>query len=257
MRLRQVCVVAPSLAPAVEEIREVLGLMEGHRDEGVAMWGLENRVMPVGHEFLEVVAPTREGTAAGRYLEKRGGAGGYMVILQVEEGLFHRRRITGKGVRTVFTADREPDIWITQYHPSDCGGIFLEIDSVNPEFDHLEPECPWPPAGAGWLDQVQTAMTDHICAVTLQSDDPGPMAVLWSDLLDHPVFDHERFWQMKLQNAAIRFQPCEDHRGAGIESVDIVVNDLDGVLEAAERRGTRTGERQVELSGMRVNLISR
>ncbi|MBD3648791.1 MAG: hypothetical protein HUJ31_15370, partial [Pseudomonadales bacterium] len=139
MRLRQVCLVVPELKPAVDALCDVLGLMEGHRDEGVAMWGLENRVMTLGHDFLEVVAPTREGTAAGRYLEKRRGAGGYMVILQAEEGLFHRKRITEKGVRTVFTADRDPDIWITQYHPADCGGVFLELDSVNPELDHLAP----------------------------------------------------------------------------------------------------------------------
>jgi len=37
--------------------------------------GLHNFLMPVGSNFLEVVAPSREGTAGGRYLDRRGGDG--------------------------------------------------------------------------------------------------------------------------------------------------------------------------------------
>ncbi len=40
--------------------------------------------MPVGKNFLEVVAPIREGTAGGRDLKRRGGDGVYMVITQVD-----------------------------------------------------------------------------------------------------------------------------------------------------------------------------
>ena len=45
--------------------------------QGSAEFGLENTLMPVGRNFLEVVAPIQEGTAAGRYLDRRGGNGGY------------------------------------------------------------------------------------------------------------------------------------------------------------------------------------
>lgn len=255
MRLRQICLVAPALEPAVAELREVLGLASGYRDEGVAVWGLENIVMPLGYNFLEVVAPTRPDTAAGRYLDKRGGAGGYMVILQAEEGLAYRKRLTDQGTRTVFIADREPDIWITQYHPSDCGGVLLEIDSVNPRYDHLTADCPWPPAGAHWEENVRTDVTDHYHAVNLQSDDPRQMASLWSDLLDHPVFDHESYWQIKLQNALIRFTYPKDERGPGIESFDVAMNDRHQALETADRLGLLAGENQVSACGTRINLL--
>ena len=52
---------------------------------GVEKYGLVNALMPIGNSFLEVVAPTREGTAAGRCLERRDGEGGYMVILECDD----------------------------------------------------------------------------------------------------------------------------------------------------------------------------
>ena len=36
------------------------------RDPGVAAFGLQNAVMPIGRTFLEVVSPVQEGTTAGR-----------------------------------------------------------------------------------------------------------------------------------------------------------------------------------------------
>lgn len=254
MRLRQICLVAPDLQPAVSELQQVLGLDGGYKDDGVATWGLENLVMPLGYNFLEVVAPIRPGTSAGRYLDKRG-AGGYMVILQAEEGLVHRKRLTERGIRTVFTADRETDIWITQYHPADCGGVMLEIDSVDPRYDHLTPDCPWPPAGNHWREAVQTDVADHFLGVNLQSERAGEMASLWSDLLDLPVFNHESYWEIKLQNAVIRFTGLTDGRGPGIESVDVSMNDQGRALKTADQLGLLTGESQVTISGMKINLI--
>ena len=61
LRMRQICLVARSLAPVVEEIRSVLGLEVCHRDPGVGKFGLENALFPVGDGYLEVVAPVRDG----------------------------------------------------------------------------------------------------------------------------------------------------------------------------------------------------
>ena len=62
IRMRQICLVARSLAPVVDELRAGLGLEVCHRDPGVGKYGLENALFPVGDGFLEVVAPVREGT---------------------------------------------------------------------------------------------------------------------------------------------------------------------------------------------------
>ena len=53
-------------------------------DKGVGVFGLENSLLPVGSNFLEVVAPVKDNTAAGRFLKRRKGDGGYMVICQCD-----------------------------------------------------------------------------------------------------------------------------------------------------------------------------
>lgn len=80
LRLRQICLAAATLEPAVRAIEQVLGLAVCYRDPNVARFGLENAVFPIGTSFLEVVAPTRPDTAAGRFLERSAGRGAYMVI---------------------------------------------------------------------------------------------------------------------------------------------------------------------------------
>jgi len=85
MRLRQIALVAKDLAAARADISAVLGIDYAFDDPGVGKYGLRNAVFPIGDTFLEVVSPKEPGTTAGRLLEKRGGDGGYMVILQVDD----------------------------------------------------------------------------------------------------------------------------------------------------------------------------
>src|SRR5271157_5338023 len=85
VRLRQAVLVAADLEPAATMLREGLGLLEPFRDPGVGEFGLENVVFALGDCFLEVVSPTRPDTAAGRYLARHGGDGGYMVIFDLED----------------------------------------------------------------------------------------------------------------------------------------------------------------------------
>src|SRR5262245_59780328 len=99
MHIRQVALVASALEPVVADLCAVFGLEVAFRYPGVAVFGLHNAVMPVGMQFLEVVSPTREDTTAGRFLARRGGDGGYMVILQTDDLAADRRRLATLGVR--------------------------------------------------------------------------------------------------------------------------------------------------------------
>ena len=85
LRLRQICLVARELKPVEEQLNKVLGINVCFRDPGVAFFGLENALFPIGNQLLEVVAPVEENTAGGRYLDRRGGDGGYMVITQCDD----------------------------------------------------------------------------------------------------------------------------------------------------------------------------
>ena len=79
IQLRQICLVGEYLQPVVEDLTTILGINVCYIDPDVAEFGLENSLMPIGRNFLEVVAPIKANTAAGRYLARRKGDGGYMV----------------------------------------------------------------------------------------------------------------------------------------------------------------------------------
>jgi hypothetical protein len=52
----------------------------------------------------------------------------------------------------------------------------------------------------------------------------------------------------------VRFVPCTDGRPEGLGGIDLACADKAGILAAAEARGAVTGDDQVSLCGMRINL---
>jgi hypothetical protein len=157
IRLRQICLVATELAPVEEALCDVLGIKVCHRDPGVGKFGLENALFPIGNQLLEVVAPTEPNTAGGRYLDRRGGDGGYMWITQCDSHPPRKQHVADMGIRTVL--DRDTDTYtIMQLHPADTGGTFFEIDEQKGPNAH-DADGPWFPAGDNWkngqvLDRV-------------------------------------------------------------------------------------------------------
>ena len=104
LRLRQVCLVAADLAREAEAIKAIFGLEECYRDPNVARYGLENVLFPVGTDFIEIVAPTRPDTAAGRFLARHGGRHGYMVIMDCDDPEARQRHCASDRRQ-----DRQPD----------------------------------------------------------------------------------------------------------------------------------------------------
>ena len=76
---------ARELEPVVARLRSELRLGEPFADPGVGYFGLHNAVFALGDTFMEVVSPVRDGTAAGRLLDRRGADCGYMVMFQVDD----------------------------------------------------------------------------------------------------------------------------------------------------------------------------
>jgi len=125
MWLRQVALVAHDLEPVVAELEAVLGLQVAFRDPGVAIFGLVNAVMPVGGEFLEVVQPVKDDASALRYLHRRGGDAGYMLIFEVADALAHRERVLALGARQIAAMDKR--YVFTHFHPADFGGVLTSM----------------------------------------------------------------------------------------------------------------------------------
>jgi hypothetical protein len=176
VRLRQVALVAADLPAVVGALHDAFGLEVAFRDPGVAAFGRENAVLPVGDQFVEVVAPTRSGTAAGRQLERLGGDGGYMVIGHTDDHPALRARLEQLGVRTVIDTDHD-GYRILQLHPQDTGGSFLELD-FQPGGE--DPSGPWMPAGPSWQELRHTEVVSGIAGVTVQTRDPSATAARWA-----------------------------------------------------------------------------
>ena len=58
--LRQICLVAEKLQPALDDLKAALGIEVCYVDPHVEIFGLENSLLPVGTGFIEVVAPVVE-----------------------------------------------------------------------------------------------------------------------------------------------------------------------------------------------------
>jgi glyoxalase-like protein len=247
MRLRQVAFVARDLEPVVADLCAVLGIEIAFRDPGVRAFGLHNAVMPIGDTFLEVVSPLEPNTTAGRFLERRGGDGGYMVILQCDDLDAERARLATLGVRIVWSTDLDNARTI-HLHPRDIGGAIVSLDAMVP------PES-WRWAGPRWRECVHTDVVSEITGVELQSDDPLALAERWSRVLNRPVArTPSGTVRIVLDRGAIRFVTASDGRGEGVSAIDVAVRDRERLVAAARARGVPIAGEQLVICGTRISF---
>jgi catechol 2,3-dioxygenase-like lactoylglutathione lyase family enzyme len=248
MRLRQIALVAYDLAAARAEITAVLGLDYAYDDPGVGKYGLRNAVFAVGTTFLEVVSPDAPGTTAARLLEKRGGAGGYMVILQVDDLAEARARVHDAGARVVDQTDKDGAAF-THIHPKDIGGAILSLD-------HMDPKERWEWGGPHWRDHVRTDVSVAIVGAEIQAEDPSRMATRWAAVLGRPAQQSDGEWRIDLDEGEIRFVQARDGRGEGLGAFDVAVRSPNEVHSRAEAMGLLDPNGVVILSGTRVRLVA-
>lgn len=214
-RLRQVAVVARDCGRVAGELRQTFGWAQPFHDPGVARFGLTNAVFAVGDTFLEVVAPGQPDTTAGRYLDRRGGDGGYMAIFQVPDLAAARSRLAGLGVRVVWTADL-PDMAATHLHPGDVPGAIVSLDWAAPEQS-------WRWAGPSWTGGAPGHGPGGITGLTIEVKDPSAAARRWAEVLGTRSVSGGDPVTVELPDAGqrLRFVPVPDGRGEGITAVTI------------------------------------
>jgi glyoxalase-like protein len=252
LRLRQIALVAHDLDSAEADLSAVFGLAVCHRDPGVGRFGLHNFLMPVGNSFLEVVAPTEDNTAAGRYLDRRDGNGGYMVIMQTDDVPAARERMTSLGVRLIADGGNEHTDGI-QLHPADVPATIAELRWNEGDAD---PAGPWHPAGPDWRPAQRLDVIRSFRAAELQSDDPAALAARWSEVLAHPVTtSDDGHPTIALDDATLRFVPITDGRPEGLASLAVEVVDRDRLLATAAARGCTIEGDTVTVCGTRFHLV--
>jgi len=213
--LRQVAIVAHDCDSVAGELRRAFGWPQPFHDPGVGQFGLTNAVFAAGDTFVEVVGPARSDTTAGRYLERRGGDGGYMAIFQVPDIAVARRRIAALGVRVVWMADM-PDIAATHLHPRDVPGAIVSVDWA-------APAEAWRWAGPAWTGRAPEHAPGGVTGLTIEVTDPAEAARQWAAVLGTSTGGGEHTAMIELPDRGqwLRFVPAEGGRGEGIIEVTI------------------------------------
>lgn len=175
-RLRQAVLAAHDLDAVAGELRRRLSLGDPFADPGVGHFGLRNAVFALSDTFLEIVSPVREGTAAGRLLERRGSDCGYMLMFQVGDLAAARERVRQLGIREVFEVSLE-DISEVHLHPSDVRAAIVSISQPTP------PRA-WRWGGPNW--QQRSAPGLSVSGARLAVTQPESVADRWAAVLDAP-----------------------------------------------------------------------
>ena len=214
--------------PIVDSLCNLFDIKVSFNDPGVAHFGLENAVLPVGTDFLEVVSPVEEDTTAGRYLDRRNGDGGYMVIIQVDDFLTAKQSVKENNITVVWESDH-PDARAIHLHPKQMGGAILSLD-------WMDPKESWKWAGPNWDKFVNTSLVNRFVGVEIQAENPEDMKNTWQSVLN---LKGERVTgnQINLDNTWIRFLEDEDGRGAGVSAFCLEANDNDKLFEKASDLG--------------------
>jgi hypothetical protein len=229
VRLRQAVWVAQELEPVASALRSALHLEEPFRDPGVGEFGLENTVFALGDCFLEVISPTREDTAAGRYLTRHGGDGGYMVIFDLEDLEGARSRALGLGVRVAWQIDLQ-DISGTHLHPADMRGAIVSLDQSRPSGT-------WRWGGPQWTGKTGAGAPGRLAGITVAVADPASVAARWGEVLGVPVSGGDGP-VLRLDGSEIRFQMAASERVEGLVEIALELpQELPGGGEAIELGG--------------------
>lgn len=250
LRLRQICLVAADLVRETGLVQAIFGLEECYRDANVARYGLENVLFPVGTNFIEIVSPTRPGTAAGRFLERHGGRHGYMVIMNCDDPERQQRHCERLGIRTANVV-RHDDYFGVQLHPKDTGGAILEF---NRTVGGGDPMGPYAPAGGHWQQAIRRDVTQGLISAEIDCPDVTGFAARWSEILQRPVQGlSEGSLRIELDSGAINFLPSDVSEPV-LAGIELRVVERARVLAVAQTRGCAVTNGTVEVCGVRFRL---
>ena len=179
MRLRQLVIATREIGPLADSICDLFELRRTFSDPELIVFGLENVLIPLGDTFLELVTPVKENTAAERFLNKRDGDGGYMVIVDSLDLDKERKRLETVELDIVWHENRKTDGIHGQslhLHPKQVGGAILSIDN-------MKPASSWLWAGREWEKDINKSLVSHFSGVNICSPDPDNLLSNWERAL--------------------------------------------------------------------------
>jgi hypothetical protein len=251
-RLRQICLVASDLPRVIADMQAIFGVRLAYQDPHVRKYGLENALFPFGLSFVEVVSPVEPETAAGRFLQRSGGVGGYMAIFNCSDPQRRGAHANALGVATAHAIEHGDFVGV-QLHPRDCRAAMIEFDRTEGEQD-LRGNY-YPAGGTGWTAAIKTDVTSGLVGIVLESPDPAGLGAHWSRILETPFRTEADGGVIDVDMTSIRFA-----RGAGsretLRALLIDVADPVSMLERAAACGYPTAADTIEFCGVTFRLQS-
>ncbi|MXQ14698.1 VOC family protein [Microvirga makkahensis] len=268
IRLRQICLLTDRLEPLIDTLIAVFGLQVCHGKADLTRYGvpyeeppahsaaffskhgLASAQLPIGDTFLELVAPTRHDTPAGRYLNRRGG-GGYMVITEVEQTDPFLKRVEDHGVRLAGVVDY-PTYHELQLDPRDIGASILSFSSHKQD----EPfDGQWYPAGAHWRDRVQPGYR-AIRSAELACADPARTARQWAAVIGRDAIAVGDALRIPLDDSEVRFVHDLEGRGDRLDAIYIEADDFSTATRAAREAGLVVSDGAIVIGGLKFREVS-
>ena len=242
-RLRQL-VFASNDQADVARLREVLDLGEGFVDPDVSVFGLTNGVYALGDQFLEVVVPTQDNTAAGRFLARSGGQGGYMAIFQVGDIQRVRDHADAAKMRRVWNIDVD-EISASHLHPADIGAAIVSIDEARPAES-------WRWGGPDW---ETNARPGFVSALEVVAVEPRALAQRWAGVLDVPAQEvGDGAFELSLDGGTVSFVPGERDY---LSRYTLAHPEPEACIERARACGLSVFESGFEFAGVHMSLVPR
>ena len=173
LRLRQVVIAARDLDTTVERLCTAIEVPVCFTDPGVAEFGLQNALLCVGDQFIEIVSPIAETSAAGRLLDRRNAeVTAYMVMFEVDDLESRMAELGEATVRTVWSGDY-PAIRGRHLHPADIGGAIVSLDQTDPPGSWL-----W--GGPRWKAHTDNTVATSIAGYVIAADKSAEVSTCWS-----------------------------------------------------------------------------
>jgi len=251
LRLRQICLATPDLEPAVATMQDVFGLAPCHRDAAVAKYGLVNALFVFGRQFLEIVAPASgqadDSTAAGRFLQRTQGRGGYIAIFDTHDPERRQAHAERLEIRVAHVMDVPGLFWGVQLHPRDCRATMLEFDR---SAGNEDPDGNYWPAGAHWQAHRRPDRASGIPWIEVESPEPDALAAHWARIIDVPPEQGAPGPQLRFDMGAVRFMRATGAAPERMSGLAVAVPDPARVLAHAAARGLALHGRGFDFCGV-------
>ncbi len=226
IRIRQVALCTDDIWREEQSIVSTLGVAGVHRDPP-NVFEMRNVVFAVGDTFLEVLQPTADSAPSATFLSKRGGPGGYMLIMQVDDLDAARSRVGDLAIRVVY--DEPParhhgvEAAAIHLHPADTGGAIMSLD-------RMDPVDGWAWAGRAWQGHVHTDVVERIVGVELRSANVEALATRFSAMIDRPCsIGDAGEWTIGLDDGIVRVVEGPSGEPDQLVAVEMLATDRSSV----------------------------